>query len=857
LADLEGLLERLRLEGDMASNVTSWQAVAARSAEYGPMPTDLDPRLVKQLAAQGIEHLYMHQSEAVRQVLGGRHVVVVTPTASGKTLCYNLPVLNALLQDPATRALYLFPTKALAHDQLEGLQAFAEALALDATIAAYDGDTPQGRRAKIRQSASVIVSNPDMLHVGILPYHTRWRGFFANLRYVVIDEMHTYRGIFGSHVANVLRRLRRIRRFYGSAPQFICCSATIANPVELAQKLIGRPVSMVSQNGAPRGRRHLVFYNPPIINQRLGIRRSALLEARTLANRLLNADVQTVVFCRSRMAVEQLLIYLRQDARRAGRDPGAIRGYRGGYLATERRDIEEGLRQGGVRGVVATNALELGVDIGGLSACIMAGYPGTIASTWQRAGRAGRGVDVSVAFLVASSSPLDQYIISHPHYFLGQSPEHALINPDNIHLLLDHVGCAASELPFANDESYGGEDVQAILGFLAKGGRVHKSRERWYWAGGDQPAGGISLRTAEGDRVVIAAEQEGREYTAQGEGRRIIGQTDRASAPFMVHTGAIYMHEGQQYLVNALDWDAGVAAVEPVSVDYYTEASRSTRVEIEQVLEQQHRPNIHLDRGEIRLTTRVTGYRRLRLGTLEHLGWGEVDLPEQEMLTSACWVAVPEEVVARLRDEGWWVGERGGSRGRDWEAQRDRARRRDGYRCRWCNAEERPSVPGTGPGRAHDVHHIVPFREFKWVPGQNDNYRQANRLSNLITLCPRCHRQAEQQVAVRSTLSGLGRVTGHLIPLYLMCDSRDVGILTDVQAPQTGLPTIFIYDGIPGGVGLSDEVPALYGELLEKAAELVSDCPCEFGCPSCIGPAAQDNPRAKQQVLRLIEALRG
>lgn len=842
MSDLGQALETIRRAGKAAGNLTSWRVIGGRPASYGDMPAELDPRLVDALASQGIERLYVHQSLAVREVLAGRNVVVATPSASGKTLCYTLPILDALLRDQGTRALYLSPTKALAHDQLDALQASADALGLGPCVSTYDGDTPGSRRAQVRKKASVLLTNPDMLHAGILPHHTRWREFFAGLRYVVIDEMHQYRGVFGSHVAHVLRRLARIARFYGSQPRFVCCSATIANPVQLAQKLVGAPFALILDHGAPRGRLTFAFYNPPVTDSLLGLRRQAPSEARTLVNSLLAHDVQTVAFVRSRVSAELLLTYLRRDAQRAGRDPATIRGYRGGYLAAERRGIEEGLRNGEVRAVVATNALELGVDIGGLAACVMVGYPGTIASTWQQAGRVGRGTEEGAAILVASSSPLDQYIIHHPGYFFQRSPEHALINPSNPLLLLSHIKCAVFELPFAEGEEYAGQEAAEMLSWLEETGQVWRAGRKWHWASQRYPAGEVSLRTANADNLTILA-RDG------DNARRTIGQLDRASAPRLLHEGAIYLHDGRKYLVESLDWDAGVVMVRPTKVDYYTEASQSRRIRIERVLGQIRHPNLGLAYGEVLITSRVTGYRRLRLGSLEHLGWGQVELPEQQTHTSACWMTVAEHVVARLRDQGWWVGEHIESRGPSWPRQRDRARRRDGYRCRWCGAPERV-------GRQHHVHHLTPFREFKWMPGKNENHLQANRLSNLITLCPKCHHQAEQNVAVQSTLSGLGRVVGNLLPLFLMCDSRDVSIQSDLKAPQTGLPTIFLIDRIPGGIGLCEQVLSVCGELLDSAAELVRDCLCPAGCPSCIGAAGETNPTAKLQVLRLISALR-
>lgn len=839
VTDLAEVLGELRAAAEVATHVTAWRVLPARAARYGPTPEGLHPAVVELFACEGIERLYTHQSQAIAAALAGRSVAVCTATASGKSLCYHLPVLDALLRDEGGCALYLFPTKALGHDQLHALEGWTKALGLGGVAQAYDGDTPSGRRTRAREAARVILTNPDMLHVGILPYHARWRRLLGNLRYVVIDEMHHYRGVFGSHVANVLRRLQRLCRFYGSSPRYVCCSATIANPEELATRLTGQDVTVIDDNGAPSGERTFVLLNPPIVNAELGLRRPALMEARALANRLLARDVQSVVFSGSRLGVELLLGYLRGDALADGRAPERLRGYRGGYLPAARREIEAGLREGTVRGVVATNALELGVDIGGLDACVMVGYPGTIASTWQQAGRAGRGTRASAAFLVASSSPLDQYIVAHPEYLLGRSPEHALINPDNLSLLLAHVQCALAELPFDDGEAFGGEGLGDILAALEEAGVARHSRGRWFWASDRFPAADVSLRAADPDPVTIVAEDE-------DGARHIVGQLDRAGAPRLVHEGAIYLHEGRQYAVEALDWEAGIAQVRPVSVDYYTEASQSTRIAIERTLTAQHGACYDLAVGEVLLTTRATGYRRLRLGTLEHLGWGDIDLPEQTLLTWACWMTIPDVVVERLSEAGVWVGEHMTSRGPDWPRQRDLTRQRDGYLCRWCGAPERP-------GRQHHVHHVVPFREFRWVPGENENYRQANRLSNLITLCPSCHRRAEEGVAVQSTLAGLGRVLGHLVPLYLMCDAHDVGIVTDVQAEQTGLPTAFFIDRVPAGIGLSEQVMALFGPLLRSAAEMVRDCPCGAGCPSCIGPGGE--PEAKGQVLRLAKAL--
>src|SRR5690348_8540243 len=460
--------------------VTATRRLPAVAAAYAPFPAQTDNRLRYALAARGIEQLYTHQAEAFEHVLAGRNVVTITPTASGKTLCYNAPVLDAILKDPSTRALYLFPTKALAQDQLAELHALAELIgsagdAPEIGVFTYDGDTPSDARRAIRGKAHVVLSNPDMLHSGILPHHPRWAKLFENLRFVVFDELHAYRGVFGSHLSNIMRRLRRVCRHYGSDPTFICSSATIANPRELAEGLTGRPFALVEKSGAPRGEKFFLFVNPPVVNAQLGIRRSYLSEARRVSLEFLKHNLQLILFAQSRLATEILTTYLK-DAYNG--PPGAsdvIRGYRGGYLPNRRREIERGLREGAVRAVVSTSALELGIDIGALDVAVMAVYPGTIAATWQRAGRAGRRATRSAAVLVASSAPIDQFIVRNPSYFFDASPEHALINPDNLHILLDHVKCAAFELPFSMEETFGQENVQDVLAVLSEEGYVHQA----------------------------------------------------------------------------------------------------------------------------------------------------------------------------------------------------------------------------------------------------------------------------------------------------------------------------------------------------------------------------------------------
>jgi DEAD/DEAH box helicase domain-containing protein len=838
--------------------VTAWERVPARPARTTRWPKKLDPRLVAAIQSQGIERPYTHQGRAIEAALAGEHVVLSTSTASGKTLAYNGAVLNTLLNDPEACALYLFPTKALAHDQIASLKALLSSLQAQTThtrahiaVRAYDGDTPSARRSTIRNEARLLVTNPDMLHVGILPHHTRWMRFFSNLRYVVLDEIHTYRGVFGGHVANVLRRLQRICRFYGADPRFVCASATIANPLELAERLIEAPVTLVDDDGAPRGEKHVVFYNPPLVDEQLGIRRSATLASKDVAARFLEADVQTIVFTRARLTTEVLLGYLRDAVAVTGGDPQAIQGYRGGYLPNERRAIERGLREGGIRGVVATNALELGVDIGQLSACVMTGYPGTIASAWQQAGRAGRRAGLSGAIMIASALPLDQYVITHPEAFFGQPVEHALLDPNNLTVLTNHLACAAFELPFEPGEAFGDfDDAEEILGALADEGLLHGYDGHYAWIGEGYPAAGLSLRTSSPDNIVI---QE-----TSGEGNEeptVIGEMDRPSAPKLIHEGAVYLHGGGTYLVESLEWDEGLAHVRAAELDYYTRASSTTEVEVLDVLRStasgagmpvEGKAMKDYAYGEIMVTTHTTGYRRIKRYTHEVLGWAPIDLPKQRMHTIGTWLSLSKELTEELQQAG--ILKPSIDYGPNWDAQRAAARARDGYRCRRCGAPERD-------GRQHDVHHLTPFRAFGYAPGKNDFYKLANQLANLITLCPSCHRRAERARGTRGALGGLAYLLRNLAPLHLMCAPGDLGSAVQARAPDTGLPTVTIYDSVPGGAGLSAQLYEMREELLEAALDRVRDCACAAGCPACVGPVGDVEPGAKSLTRRLLQAM--
>ncbi|ODS55755.1 MAG: helicase [Acidobacteria bacterium SCN 69-37] len=832
---LQAVLSRLQAEHEAAlaaadelargasaeAHVTAVRRLPAVPADYAPFPASLDDRLRRALAARGIEQLYTHQAAAVDHALAGRNVVVVTPTASGKTLCYNLPVLGSILQDASSRALYLFPTKALAQDQLAELHHLVQLAgtegADDIGVFTYDGDTPQDARRAIRTRAHVVLSNPDMLHAGILPHHPRWAKLFENLRFVVIDELHAYRGVFGSHLANIIRRLRRVCRHYGSDPVFICSSATIANPRELAERLIGDRFELVDRSGAPRGEKYFLFVNPPIVNRELGIRRSYLAEARRVAIEFLQRGLQLIVFAQSRLSTEILTTYLK-DAFQG--PPGAadvIRGYRGGYLPLRRREIERDLREGVVRCVVSTNALELGIDIGALDVAVMAGYPGTIASTWQRAGRAGRRSGRSAAVLVASSAPIDQFVVRNPDFFFEASAEHALVNPDNLHILLAHVKCAAFELPFRQDEVFGTIDVQEILAILSEEGFVHLAGGQWQWTQESYPADAVSLRSISSDNFVVVDATKG---------ERVIGETDFSSGPSTLHEKAIYIVEGQLFQVETLDYEGRKAYVRAVECDYYTDAITYTKVTMLEtfaasgsegaavvgdqagtaalaagiempdeepavreyalstdVAPGELSPATRAERahGEVHVVSRVVGFKKIKFYTNENVGSGELELPEQEMHTTAYWLTIPASVMTAM-----------------------------------------------------------PFGT-------------ADRRDGVI---------------------GLAHAMRNVAPLLLMCDGHDVGMAIDGLGVDganglggtrrgeqplelSAAPTIFLYDSYPGGIGFSEPLYGMHEALLERTLGLIAGCPCESGCPSCVGPEGATGPLAKAAALHLLSELTG
>ena len=745
-------IEKLKNNPAFMKNVTSWQVVPERKARYGEFPENLDPRVKQTLHERGIDRPYIHQSRAIAAALSGQDFVVVTPTASGKTLCYNVPVLDSILKDESARALYLFPTKALSSDQVAELYSMIERIGADVKAYTYDGDTPASARSAIRQAGHVVVTNPDMLHQGILPHHAKWVKLFENLCYVVIDEIHAYRGVFGSNLANVLRRLRRICAFYGSNPTFICCSATIQNPKELAETMTGREMLLIDENGAPAGERHVVFYNPPVINAQLGIRAGSIPETRNIAASLLKAGVQSIVFAKARLTVEVLVRYLKDMVRDPLGNAGKVRGYRGGYLATQRREIEHELRAGQIMTVVSTNALELGIDIGQLDACVLCGYPGTIASTWQQAGRAGRRGAVSLLIVVASSNPLDQYIINHPDYFFGQSPERALINPDNLYILLNHVKCAAYELPFEEDEKYAGlEDTPELLGYLEEQSILRRVGGRYYWMAEEFPQAGISLRSASDQNFLVVDITDPKKH-------RVIGEMDRFTVPMLLHKHAIYMHEGTQYQVEELDFEGKKGYVRRVDVGYYTDADLTTSLKVLDEFESEPAGPWVRARGEVLVSSIVTVFKKIRFDTHENLGWGPVTLPELEMQTTACWWTLPDELEERYERE-----------------------------------------------------------------------------------------------PLKNAMVGLAHLIRHIAPMHLMCAPQDVNVVYHVKDPFTHKPTIYLYDSVPGGIGLSDRIYEMDRALLERAREMLLACPCTDGCPGCVGAAAGSG--AKETLKQILDEL--
>lgn len=743
---LSELIDQLRVN----ENIINWHEIEPQDAKTKPIPDSVDSRITSALNKRGITELYTHQYTAYETLQKGENIVAVTPTASGKTLCYNLPVLQAIAADDSCRALYLFPTKALAQDQKSELNEIINEMGIDIKSFTYDGDTAPAIRQVVQKAGHIVITNPDMLHSAILPHHTKWVSLFGNLKYIVIDELHTYRGVFGSHVANVIRRLKRICKFYGSSPIFICTSATIANPKELAEQLTGNPMRLINDNGAPRGRKHFVFYNPPIVNKPLNIRKSATVEVNNLAMEFLKNKIQTIVFARSRVRVEIILSHL-QELVKKEIGSNSIRGYRGGYLPKQRREIEKGLRDGEIMGVVSTNALELGVDIGQLQVCVMTGYPGSVASTWQQAGRAGRRHGEALVLMVASSTPIDQYIVQNPEYFFDRSPESARINPENLLILVDHLRCAAYEIPFQKGEEFGPLDVLDIMEYLVEEKVLHQHENTFYWAHQSFPASNISLRSASQENVVIVDQSDVANV-------RIIGEMDRFSAMTLLHDEAIYLHEGVQFQVEKLDWEHKKAYVRQVDVEYYTDANLAVQLKVMVIDKTINRRTTAVNFGDVAVNMLPTIFKKIKLTTFENVGYGQIFLPEEELHTSSTWIEL------------------------------------------------------------RDVHSDIETKTLEQL------------------------------------LLGIANVLRHIVPIHVMCDRNDIHVVSQIRAAHTQLPTIFMYDHYPGGIGLAEDVFKRFDEVIAAAKNLIRKCPCEDGCPSCIGTEIE-GINAKQKSIQLLEDL--
>ncbi|AKP76414.1 ATP-dependent helicase [Priestia megaterium Q3] len=748
--NLQEVIDILQTNPSYQQNIVHWHTIEEKEAKTAPFPASLHTKLREALEKRGIGSLYTHQKTAFDLAAAKKNVVAVTPTASGKTLCYNLPVLQSIMENDQARALYLFPTKALAQDQKSELNEIIEEMEVPINSYTYDGDTPANIRQKVRKAGHIVITNPDMLHSAILPHHTKWVSLFENLKYIVIDELHTYRGVFGSHVANVIRRLKRICRYYGSDPIFICTSATIANPKELAEHLTGAHVMLVDNNGAPSGRKHFIFYNPPIVNKPLNIRRSATLEVRNIAGEFLKNKIQTIVFARSRVRVEIILTYL-QELVKNQLQHKSIQGYRGGYLPKQRREIERGLREGSIYGVVSTNALELGVDIGQLQVCVMTGYPGTVASAWQQAGRAGRRHGEAVIVMVASSSPLDQYMIQHPDYFFSRNPETARINPDNLVILVDHLKCASYELPFKKGETFDGVEIEDVLEFLQEERVIHFSGDKWYWMNDSFPAHNISLRSASQENVVIIDQSDVANV-------KVIGEMDRFSAMTLLHDEAIYLHQGIQYQVEYLDWDEKKAYVREVDVDYFTDANLAVNLKVLEADKERLEGTYSISYGDVMVSAMATIFKKIKFETHENIGSGPISLPEEELHTNAVWLSFEKE--------------------------------------QFHESEER----------------------------------------------------------LEQALISVANAIQSIAPLMVMCDPSDLHVVPQIKAVHNEQPTIFLYDRYPGGIGLSDKVYEQMNDVLSQTNQLIVNCSCEGGCPSCIGMEAQGE-HAKSDALVLLQQL--
>jgi len=823
------LVKELQLEKDFAKNIMVHRVTPQFEGEFGDIPSSLHCKVKELLTHKKMEQLYSHQSKAIEGILAGRNVVISTGVASGKSLCYQLPLLHTCQLRKTARALCLFPTKALTQDQKMKLDEFTshnEFKGFRPTSGIYDGDTLAGHKKQIREKANFIFTNPDMLHMGILPHHTAWADFFRNLKYVVVDEVHIYRGIFGSNVANVLRRLQRIAKFYKTSFQYILTSATLANTETFIKKLIETDFEIIAEDGSPQGEKHFMIYNPPIIDANLGIRRSAMSETIRLAH-FIHPDKQMLIFAHSRMMVELILNYMQ----RATGDEFGIFGYRSGYLPKQRREIERMIREQEITTAIATNALELGIDIGGLEVVLINGYPGSISSTRQQAGRAGRSQQPSLAILIATSNLIDQYLVKYPEFVTAGNPEEALIDPDNAFVVMHHLKCAIFEKPFSSKEGFGDlrpDEVNQYLQLLKKYELLSESNEKFYWKSDSYPASGVSLRTSGASDFALSVNGN------------IIGTIDENSAYWLTHPQAVYLHGGEVFLVQNLDLENSIVELEKRKLEFYTKATTESEFELIELKKAEDFSYGKKSFGQVKVTERVTGYKRMKWQSNEFLGYGQVELPPTEMITSSYWISFKDEFVANLEEKKIW-NNKANYYGSNWKEITAKIRTRDLNKCKHCGRAEESEV--------FHVHHLTPFKMFSSI-------KEANREENLITLCPTCHQLAEKSLRVQSTLAGLTYLMQNIAPFYLMCDSKDIRATFEEKSPLAeNQPAIIIYDAIPGGIGLSEKLFFLHNKLLKEAWGIVTRCDCKEGCPSCVGPVAENGEGGRERVKELLKEI--
>lgn len=830
------IFTELKQNPSFSPGFSYWEKTAKFDGQF-LFPRDLQPTLVAALSSQGIERLYNHQVCALSSIREKKNVVIVTGTASGKSLCYQIPILNEHIEKEESTALMLFPTKALTYDQLYAIKQLYDFVYPGVNevqyAAVYDGDTPAATRTSIRKNSHVLLTNPDMLNVALLPHHTNWATFFQNLKFIVIDELHQYSGIFGSHFCNIIRRLKRILEFYDAHPQFILTSATIGNPQELAERIIEEPVTVIEMDSSPKGVRNIVLYNPPLTNPELGIREGLLASSIKLGSFLFQQDIQTIVFCRSRRFVELLVKGLRQKFQG---DTYRIRGYRSGYLKNERREIERGMKDRSITLVAATNALELGVDIGGVDAVLIAGYPGSVASYWQMTGRAGRHHTDALSIIIASMNPLDQYFARFPKSLFSKPTENALIDPNNPLILLPHLKASAFEYPFDSLSEFGNirpTDLTTYLDFLVDGNYLQKKQNKYFWLSDSFPAGELSIRSTISQNFILQTDEDGF--------RKTIGVVDYNSGLWMCHPGAVYLHDGNEYHVDTLDLENEIVFLSKFSGSYNTEPIKSVETSVDEVIKVKEKGDYLIKFGEVEIKSQVTGFKKVDSLTGEVLGIESLMMPSTTLNTHGFWIILTPGCVNRLKSENKWYGQ-SNDYGPDWGRIRAYILQRDGNLCQVCGKKAN-IVP-------HHVHHKIPFKAFT-------SSIFANSFDNLVTLCPDCHRMAELNVKIRNCLSGLRYMVSNMAPLLVLCDARDLGSFSDPHAPFENLsPTVLIHDTVPEGIGLSESLFERFPLLMSKCYDLVSTCPCESGCPSCVGPEIENGYGGKPETQFLLELLK-